>query len=83
MVAEGSADTVAEDPQGLTALGFVGISDPLKPSVQEAVRRCQAAGIRVVMLTGDHPATARAIAGEAGLLSPARKRYCGPRIRRT
>jgi magnesium-transporting ATPase (P-type) len=51
-------------------LGFIAISDPLRPSVPSAVRRCQAAGIRVMMLTGDHPATARAIAREAGLLVP-------------
>jgi len=56
-----------EDPRGLTALGFVGISDPLRPGAAAAVARCRAAGVRVVMLTGDHPATARAIAREAGL----------------
>jgi calcium-translocating P-type ATPase len=68
LVAEGSPDTPVGDPQGLRALGFVGISDPLRPSVTAAVRRCRAAGVRVVMITGDHPATARAIAREAGLL---------------
>jgi calcium-translocating P-type ATPase len=68
LVAEGPPDCLADNPQGLTALGFVAISDPLRASVPDAVRRCQAAGIRVIMLTGDHPATARAIAGEAGLL---------------
>jgi cation-transporting ATPase I len=67
MVAEGTADTPVDDPQGLTALGFVGISDPLRPSVVAAVRRCHDAGVRVIMLTGDHPATARTIASEAGL----------------
>jgi magnesium-transporting ATPase (P-type) len=68
MVAEGPADVPPDDPRGLTALGFVGIRDPLRPTVQEAVRRCEEAGVRVVMLTGDHPATARAIAREAGVL---------------
>ena len=68
MVAEGDAHTPVEDPQRLVALGFVGISDPLRPDVPAAVRRCQEAGIRVIMLTGDSPATARAIAGQAGLL---------------
>jgi calcium-translocating P-type ATPase len=67
MVAEGPAGASVEDPQDLRALGFVGISDPLRPGVAEAIARCQEAGIRVVMLTGDHPATARAIAAEAGL----------------
>ncbi|GCE07392.1 hypothetical protein KDAU_47210 [Dictyobacter aurantiacus] len=68
MVAEGPVDTRIDDPQHLTALGFVGISDPLRPTVAEAVLHCQQAGVRVVMITGDHPVTARAIAREAGLL---------------
>ncbi len=67
MVADGPPDTSVEDPQGLRALGFVGISDPLRPSVPAAVRRCHEAGVRVVMITGDHPATARAVARDAGL----------------
>ncbi len=68
MVAEGSLDTPLDNPQGLTALGFVGISDPLRSTVPEAVRRCRDAGVRVIMITGDHPSTARTIAREAGLL---------------
>ena len=67
MVAEGPAEGPTDDPDGLVALGFLGISDPLRPSVASAVRRCHEAGVRVIMLTGDHPATARAIASEAGL----------------
>jgi cation-transporting ATPase I len=69
MVAEGSAETPLDNPQGLTALGFLGISDPLRPNVRAAVQRCQEAGVRVIMITGDHPATARAIGAEAGLLT--------------
>ena len=72
MVAEGSEDAEVGSPEGLTALGFVGIRDPLRPAVPEAVRRCREAGIHVIMLTGDHPATARAIAAEAGLLEGGR-----------
>ena len=68
LVAEGVAETPVDNPQGLVALGFVGISDPLRPTVREAIRRCHEAGVRVVMITGDHPATARSIAHEAGLL---------------
>jgi calcium-translocating P-type ATPase len=67
MVAEGSSDVPVGDPRRLVALGFLGISDPLRPGVSVAVRRCHDAGVRVVMLTGDHPATARTIAHEAGL----------------
>ncbi len=69
MVAEGAPDLHLEDPQGLTVLGFVGISDPLRKTVRAAVRRCHEAGVRVIMITGDHPATARTIAREAGLLN--------------
>ena len=67
-VAEGPADAEPANPQKLTVLGFLGISDPLRATVPEAVRRCQEAGVHVMMLTGDHPATARAIAREAGLV---------------
>jgi magnesium-transporting ATPase (P-type) len=67
LVAEGTDWNAADDPQALTALGFVGISDPLRPGAARAVQRCREAGVRVVMLTGDHPATAKAIAERAGL----------------
>ena len=67
MVAEGQADGNRQDPSGLTALGFVGIRDPLRSTVGPAVHRCQEAGVRVVMITGDHPATARRIATDAGI----------------
>jgi len=73
MVAQGNGDGAVGDPQGLVALGFVGIRDPLRPTVRAAVRRCHEAGIHVLMLTGDHPATARAIAREAGLLDDGRE----------
>ena len=49
------------------SLGLVGLADPLRPSVVDAIRECRSAGIRVVMITGDYPATARAIATQAGL----------------
>jgi P-type Ca2+ transporter type 2C len=48
-------------------LGLVGLMDPLRASVPEAIRDCRSAGIRTVMITGDYPATARAIAAQAGL----------------
>jgi magnesium-transporting ATPase (P-type) len=67
MIAVGTDEHPTDDPQGLTAIGYIGISDPLREGVPAAVRRCEAAGVRVVMLTGDHPATAGAIAREAGL----------------
>lgn len=48
-------------------LGLLGLADPLRPDVPAAVAACAAAGIRVAMITGDHPATARAIAQQAGI----------------
>jgi P-type Ca2+ transporter type 2C len=48
-------------------VGLIGFADPLRPSVPQAVRECRSAGIRVVMITGDHPTTAAAIARQAGL----------------
>lgn len=69
LVAEGSMDCPISDPTDLTFLGFVGISDPPRSTAQIAVRRCQDAGVRVMMITGDHPATARTIAQEIGLLN--------------
>jgi len=54
--------------QGLTLSGLIGLHDPPRPGVAEAIGRCQAAGIRVIMVTGDHPHTAVAIAREIGLV---------------
>ena len=48
-------------------IGLVGMADPLRASVPAAVAECRTAGIRVLMITGDYPATAMAIAGQAGL----------------
>ena len=48
-------------------LGLVGFADPLRDSVPAAVRECRSAGIRIVMITGDYPETARAIARHAGI----------------
>ena len=48
-------------------IGLLGLADPVRSEVPAAVAECRAAGIRVVMITGDYPATARAIAQQAGL----------------
>ncbi|MEO6353211.1 MAG: cation-translocating P-type ATPase [Oxalobacteraceae bacterium] len=48
-------------------IGLIGLADPLRPSVQDAISQCRAAGIRVIMITGDYPATAQNIALQSGL----------------
>jgi calcium-translocating P-type ATPase len=67
LVADGPDTVAVDNPRDLTARGLVGISDPLREGAADAVARCRAAGVRVIMLTGDHPATARKIGGELGL----------------
>ena len=52
----------------LVWVGLVGLMDPPRPEAREAVARCHRAGIRVIMVTGDHPDTAGAIAREVGLV---------------
>jgi Ca2+-transporting ATPase len=52
----------------LTLLGFFGLLDPPRPEARDAVRRCHEAGVRAVMITGDHALTARAIAADLGLV---------------
>ncbi len=60
-----SADEVE---QGLTLLGLIGLEDPPRASAAAAIASCRRAGIRIAMITGDHPATALAIAREVGLI---------------
>ena len=63
----------------LTLLGLVGFIDPLRPEAKQAVADCHRAGVAVKMITGDHPATALAIARELGIAEIARR--CGHRAR--
>nr|XP_061809638.1 plasma membrane calcium-transporting ATPase 1 isoform X2 [Nerophis lumbriciformis] len=55
---------------GLTCICVVGIEDPVRPEVPDAIRKCQRAGITVRMVTGDNINTARAIASKCGILQP-------------
>ncbi|WP_020175010.1 cation-translocating P-type ATPase [Methyloferula stellata] len=63
----GSAWPAEQHGFDFTFVGLVGLADPLRPGVPDAVAACAAAGIRVVMITGDHPTTACAIAHQAGI----------------
>jgi len=71
--ASGNADPALKDsdsppePSGLDFLGYIGMIDPLRPGVREAVAACRSAGVRVWMVTGDHPVTALAICRDLGL----------------
>ena len=65
--APGQTDLEDDGVEGLTLLGFVGLRDPARASAAEAVARLRAAGLRVVMVTGDHTATAAAVAQDVGL----------------
>jgi magnesium-transporting ATPase (P-type) len=75
-VARRSADAVSDDsaPEDIEAdlelLGLLALQDPPRTDVAEALATCRAAGIKVAMVTGDHPSTATAIANEVGLRKP-------------
>ncbi|EDX87245.1 ATPase, P-type, HAD superfamily, subfamily IC, putative [Synechococcus sp. PCC 7335] len=73
VLAEGSNSaqqlTEADVEKDLIWLGSVSMIDALRPEVREAVKRCQQAGIRPIMITGDHPLTAKALAADLGLVN--------------
>ena len=54
---------------GLRFVGIVSMIDPPRPAVPDAVSKCRSAGIKVIMVTGDHPITAKAIARAVGIIS--------------
>jgi Ca2+-transporting ATPase len=62
----------ASAEQDMTFLGLVGMIDPPRPEAREAIRTCELAGIKPVMITGDHPVTAQAVACELGVLKGGR-----------
>ncbi|WP_233601043.1 MULTISPECIES: cation-transporting P-type ATPase [Micromonospora] len=65
---DGVPERRAEAERDLTFLGFVAMVDPPRPEVPEAVARCHTAGIRIIMVTGDHGRTAAAIARQVGIV---------------
>ena len=81
-VAVRSADADPGDAaeSSLDLLGFIGLQDPPRTEARAAVAACGEAGIRVVMITGDHPATALAIARELGIADRAEQVTTGPDV---
>ncbi len=77
---DGEALPASQEGFSFRFLGLVGLADPLRPQVPDAVAECRSAGIRVVMITGDYPATAMAIAEQAGL--DAKEVVTGEQIKR-
>jgi Ca2+-transporting ATPase len=77
--AELTPETVEQD---LTFVGLVGMIDPARPEVAPAMEKARHAGIRTVMVTGDYPDTARAIADQIGLLRPEGRVVSGAELNR-
>ena len=57
----------ASDERGLSIMGLVAFVDPIRPGIAASIAECETAGVRVMMITGDHPTTARAVAEEVGI----------------
>src|SRR5690606_38458673 len=72
-----SAETAERD---LQILGAFGIVDPIRPEAAEAIAECRSAGIRAVMITGDHPDTALSIGKDVGLQTDAMQVLTGPEL---
>ena len=66
--------------QDLTWIGMCGMIDPIRPEVKDAIAKCRSAGIRPIMITGDHKDTATAIARELGILKPGQMAITGAEL---
>jgi Ca2+-transporting ATPase len=71
-----------EADRNLVLVGMVGLKDPVRPEAARAVAEARAAGVRVVMVTGDHPGTAAAVAEQAGLVQAGEPVVTGEQLRR-
>ncbi|MBQ3762264.1 MAG: cation-translocating P-type ATPase [Clostridia bacterium] len=75
--ATNAPDQLEED---LTWIGMCGMIDPIRPEVKDAITQCTSAGIRPIMITGDHKDTATAIARELGILKPGQMAITGAEL---
>jgi P-type Ca2+ transporter type 2C len=75
-----SPDSVEQD---LTIIGLVGMGDPIRNEAAEAVEICRQAGITTIMITGDHPVTARALAQELRILEEDQSVFTGRELAET
>merc|ERR1711893_294362 len=64
------ADEMNFPTEALTFVGLISMIDPPRAAVPDAVAKCRSAGIKVIMVTGDHPITAHAISKSVGIISP-------------
>ncbi len=80
-VAFRDTDTLSQQPEhGLVFAGLIGTADPVRPEAEDAVRVCRRAGIKTVMITGDHIETASAVARELGILRGNDKAITGQQL---
>lgn len=73
-------DDMKKLESGLTFIGMVGMIDPPREEAKEAVKKCISAGIKTVMITGDHKITATAIAKELGILKDEKEAITGAEL---
>jgi len=81
-VADAGSFEPSQVEQDLAYLGWAALIDPLRPEARQAVEECKSAGIRPVMITGDHPRTARKIASELGIYEEGSEVITGGELRR-
>jgi Ca2+-transporting ATPase len=74
------SDNRQANESGLEFLGILVFADPLRPSTQESILKCQKSGIEIKLITGDHPLTAHAIADEVGILHDHEKLFSGDQL---